>query len=149
MPASPLIALLLVLLLAVQAGRAALVPFRNCLPDAITKSSPVKLQFIPLYVAAQFNSTRPDLNLNVTVYGNVSGTETKEPYPPPDDPRWSNPNETLGKIVSVNPSTNTFTTLFPRLDVVSFSAAGGSVQPFCDSLTQGECPLGPVFNFTQ
>ncbi|EZF76495.1 hypothetical protein H105_02136 [Trichophyton soudanense CBS 452.61] len=149
MPASPSIVLLLVLLLAVQAGHAALVPFRNCLPDAITKSSPVKLQFIPLYVAAQFNSTRPDLNLNVTVYGNVSGTETKEPYPPPDDPRWSNPNETLGKIVSVNPSTNTFTTLFPRLDVVSFSAAGGSVQPFCDSLTQGKCPLGPVFNFTQ
>ncbi|EFQ99783.1 integral membrane protein [Nannizzia gypsea CBS 118893] len=141
--------LLLVLLLAVQVGRAALVPFRNCLPDAITKSNPVKLQFTPLYVAAHFNSTRPDLNLNVTVYGNVSGTETREPYPPPDDPRWSNPNETLGKIVRVNPSTNTFTTLFPRLHVVSFTAAGGAVKPFCDSLTQGECPLGPVFNFAQ
>ncbi|KAK2811719.1 hypothetical protein FQN49_008434, partial [Arthroderma sp. PD_2] len=126
--------------------QAALVPFRNCLPDSITKSNPLQLQFIPLYVAAQFNSSLPSLNLNVTVYGNVSGTESTEAYPAPDDPRWSNPNETLGKIVSVNPTTNTFTSLYPELNVVSFSAANSSVVPFCDTLTQGECPLGPVFN---
>ncbi|KAM5449885.1 hypothetical protein MaudCBS49596_004647 [Microsporum audouinii] len=141
--------LVVVFLLAVNVCQAALVPFTNCLPDSITKSSPLKLQFIPLYVAAQFNSSLPALNLNVTVYGNVSGTETREPYPPPNDPHWSNPNETLGKIVRVNPSTNTFTTLFPQVDVVGFSASNASVVPFCDALVQGECPLGPVFNFSR
>jgi hypothetical protein len=91
------------------------------------------------------NISSPAKNLNITVYGNVTGVMPQQPYPAPDDPQWANPNGTVGKIVDVDLTNNKFSTLFMRLDVLSFTPYKVSSR-FCDSLIQGKCPLGPVFN---
>ncbi|WEW59009.1 hypothetical protein PRK78_004477 [Emydomyces testavorans] len=143
-PLSIFHALLLILLLVPV--DAALVPFTNCLADSIIRSTPVQLQFVPRFVTADFNSSSIQKSLKITVYGNVTGLATEEPYPPPDDPRWSNPNVTTGKIVNVDKSNNKYTTLFSHLDILSFTPFKASPRPFCEALVQGECPLGPVFN---
>lgn len=137
---------IVILLLLALTADAALVPFSNCLDNSILKSRPLQLQFVPLFVDASFNSSSVEKNLTVTVYGNVTGLATEEPYPPPDDPRWSDPNVTLGKIEDVDQSTNLYTTLFTELDVLTFKIHKAPSRPFCDAVVQGECPLGPVFN---
>ncbi|EER29624.1 hypothetical protein D8B26_003806 [Coccidioides posadasii str. Silveira] len=133
-------------LLALVPVDAVFVPFDNCLPNSIVKSKPAKLHFVPLFVTASLNSSSVEKNLTVTVYGNVTGLATRGAYPEPDDPGWSDPNVTLGKIVNVDQSTLKYTTLFSHLDVLSFTPYRADPRPFCDSVVQGECPLGPVFN---
>ncbi|KAI1995250.1 hypothetical protein LOZ53_001480 [Ophidiomyces ophidiicola] len=135
-----------VLLLLLAPVHAASVPFHNCLPESIVRSQPVRLQFIPLYVSATLAASPQRRTLNVTVYGNVTGLTTREDYPLPDDPRWSNPNVTTGKILNVEPSTNVFTTFFARLDVLSFTVYKANSRPFCETVVQGQCPMGPVFH---
>lgn len=83
---------------------AVFINFDNCLSDSIINSTPLQLQFIPLFVDAVFNTSDPSHNLNVTIYGNVSGQATEGVYPPPTDASWSDPNDTFGKIVDVSPS---------------------------------------------
>ncbi|KAF5866730.1 hypothetical protein ETB97_009887 [Aspergillus alliaceus] len=124
---------------------AALVNFDNCLPAPTIASNPQKLQFVPLDVSVVFDLKNPLHNLNITVYGNVSGTaDQSSSYPSPDDPQWTNPNETVGKIVDLNTANNKLTTLVTSVDVVSFSPYSGPTS-FCDSV-RGGCPIGPVFN---
>ena len=123
---------------------AALLSFENCLDAAVIESNPLQLQFVPLDVSVVFdleNSLHP---LNISVYGNVSGTANGESYPAPDDPQWSNPNDTVGKIVDVDISNDRRSTLLPSVDVLSFSPYH-EPSAFCDSIFQGACPLGPVF----
>ncbi|GAB1205603.1 hypothetical protein APSETT445_004281 [Aspergillus pseudonomiae] len=124
---------------------AALVNFDNCLPAPTIASNPQKLQFVPLDVSVKFDLTNSLHNLNITVYGNVSGTaDQSSSYPSPDDPQWANQNATVGKIVDLNTANNKYSTLITTIDVVSFSPYSGPTR-FCDSTIQGECPLGPVF----
>ena len=57
---------------------AALVTFTNCLPDDVQRS-PTHLQFTPLAVNAKFDLKSVPYVLNVTVYGNVTGTSSANP----------------------------------------------------------------------
>ncbi|QSS61935.1 integral membrane protein [Histoplasma capsulatum] len=132
-------------LLTPRRANGAFVNFENCLPPSIVHSDPLQLQFKPMYVWAVLDITSEARNLNVTVYGNVTGIATQEPYPPPDSPSWSDPNSTVGKIVDVDVKNNMFSTLFSRFEVLSYSPYVAPAERFCDSLIQGECPLGPVF----
>ncbi|OAT09164.1 integral membrane protein [Blastomyces gilchristii SLH14081] len=134
-----------VALLTSHRANAAFVNFENCLPQSTIYSDPLQLQFKPLYVWASMDSASEAKNLNVTVYGNVTGASTREPYPPPDSPRWSDPNDTFGKIVDVDVENNMLSTLFTRFEVLSYSPYVAEAARFCESLIQGECPLGPVF----
>lgn len=139
--------LLMVLLLTlVSSARAALLNFENCLDASIVKSNPLQLQFVPLDVSVVFDLQEPLYTLNVTIYGNVSGTaDRSSSYPSPDDLRWSNPNDTVGKITDLNTANNKYSTLLTDVDVVSFSPYNDASR-FCDAVTQGgPCPLGPVF----
>lgn len=140
------IALLCVVLWASPAT-AVLVDFENCISKSILESEPLQLQYVPLDVAVRFNLSDPLHPLNVTVYGNVSGTaDRRSDYPSMDDPSWSNPNSTVGKIVDLSSSNNKYTTLLTSFNVLSFVAFTNASR-FCQSLTQGDCPLGPVFDY--
>lgn len=141
----------LLLLSSLPLADAALVPFKNCLDDSIVNSDPRRLQFVPLHLSA---SVRPlpdshKRNLTITVFGNVTGLANPGPYPPPDDPQWSDPHATVGKIVDVDEANAKFTTLFARLNLLSFTPYSRPPSAFCSSVTQGECPLGPVFNVNE
>ena len=126
---------------------AAFVEFRNCLDSSIVNSRPPRrlLQFTPLNVTATFDRSSVNNRLNITFYGNVSGMATIEPYPAPDDPSWSNPNETFGKIPDLSTSNNKWTTLFSRFNVLSYTPWQASPARFCDAVVQGDCPLAPAF----
>ena len=124
---------------------AAFVNFQNCLGSNVINSVPTQLQFVPLFVDAVFNSTAPSHNLNVTVYGNVTGRVTQEPLPPPDDPQWRNPNQTLGKIPDLSPSNNKYSTLDSVFNVLYYTAYDAPASRFCDSVVQGGCPIAPAF----
>lgn len=89
-----LLGLLQLLSLLVQPTTAAFITFQNCLDPNIINSNPLELQFIPLYVNAHFNSSDQAHNLNVTIYGNVSGQAVTGTYPPATDPGWTNSNDT-------------------------------------------------------
>ncbi|PGH14537.1 hypothetical protein AJ80_05857 [Polytolypa hystricis UAMH7299] len=140
-----LLASLLVVFASTPAN-AAYVPFENCLEEAIVKSNPQQLQFRPLFVWASFTNTPSESRkLSITVYGNVTGIATQEAYPPPDDPHWTDPKRTAGKIVDLDVDNNVYTTLTTRLDVVSFTPFTNRSR-FCDSMVQGDCPVTPIFD---
>ncbi|KAJ5895635.1 hypothetical protein N7495_007326 [Penicillium taxi] len=137
---------LLCLVLFISPVSAALLDFENCLDQTILDSLPQTLQWVPLDVAVHFNLTDPLRPLNVTVYGNVSGTADSSTYPSIDDPSWNNTNSTTGKIVDLSISNNRFTTLLTSWDVLGFTPFSNASR-FCPSVTQGDCPLGPVFYY--
>lgn len=138
-----LVTLLLAILVSPVHG--AYLTFDNCLSNNVINNDPTILQFDPLNVTAFFNTTAPSHNLNITIYGNVSGLTTVQPYPAPDDPQWTNPNDTLGKIVRVDPTNNKYTTLFSTLNVLSYTPYQAPASIFCDSVINGDCPLSPAF----
>ena len=123
---------------------AVFIPFQNCLPVAITTSNPPQLQFTPLFFNAKFDTANPAHPLSLTVYGNVSGQQFLGPYPPPDSPKWSDPNSTLGKITNVG-TQDKFSTLTALYEVLTYSAFDDRGEEFCPTLTHGSCPLGPAF----
>lgn len=129
--------------------RAAYVEFDNCLPSNVVNSEPKILQLVPLNVTARFDRNTDNKNLNVTVFGNVTGAATVEPYPPPDDPAWLNPNETFGKIPDLSVSNNKYTTLFSSYNVLSYTPWSARPARFCDTVIQGECPLAPAYFVNQ
>lgn len=138
--------LFVVLLLSlVSPTHAALVNFKNCLPKTISDSNPLQLQFVPLDVNVTFDLENTLHALNVTVYGNVSGTADRSPsYPPPNDPQWADANNTVGKIIDLSISNNKYTTLLTSIQMLSWTPYSNA-ERFCASVGQGTCPLGPVF----
>ncbi|KAF9895236.1 hypothetical protein FE257_000138 [Aspergillus nanangensis] len=144
------IAWMLVILMGLaSSASAALLNFDNCLDASIVESNPLQLQFVPLDVSVHFDSKHPLHPLNVTVYGNVNGTaDRRSIYPSPDDPGWSNTTNTVGKIPDVDTANNKYSTLITSVNVMNFSPYSDASQ-FCQSLNQGDCPLGPVFNVNQ
>lgn len=137
---------LLMLLLLASPASAALLSFQNCIDPRILASNPPQLQFVPLDVSATFDLQNPLHALNITIYGNVSGTANRSAnYPPPTAPSWTNPNDTYGKIPLSNVENNLYTTLDTEIGVLSF-APYTARSAFCDSVTQGTCPLAPVFD---
>jgi Transient receptor potential (TRP) ion channel/ML-like domain len=127
-----------------SSAQAAYLNFENCLSSNIINSNPKLLQFVPYNVSATFNTSDPNFPLNVTVYGNVSGLATIQPYPAPNDPQWSNPNDTVGKIVDLSASNNKYTTLFTKINVLTYTPYQAPSR-FCNSSVHGPCPLGPAF----
>ena len=144
-PTKLLIWSLVTILLCCKSSLAAFVNFQNCLDPSIINSTPLRLQFVPLFVSATFNTSDPARHLNVTVYGNVSGIATQQSYPPPDDPQWQSPNGTVGKILDISPTNDHFSTLFATLNVLSYTPYNAPTSQFCNSVVQGECPIAPVF----
>ena len=133
-----------ILVLLAPAADAAYLNFQNCLSSNIIDSTPQLLQFVPYNLSATFNTSDPNFPLNVTVYGNVTGLETIQPYPAPNDPQWSNPNDTVGKIVDLSQSNNKYTTLFTKFNVLTYTPYQAASR-FCNSSIHGPCPLGPAF----
>lgn len=126
---------------------AAFVMFENCMNPNIIGSEPRQLQFRPLFVKAVFNATAPSHNLNVTVYGNVSGTASFDKLPfPPGDQRWNDTDETDDKIPELDVSNNKYTTLKAAFKVLDYTPYTADPVPFCTQLLKGHCPLAPVFS---
>lgn len=133
----------------ISPAAAVLLDFENCLDKAVLDSDPLRLQYVPLDVAVRSNLSDPLRPLNVTIYGNVSGTiDGSSDYPSMYDPSWNNTNSTTGKIVNLSTSNNIYTTLLTTFNVLSFTPWSTPSQ-FCNSVIQGECPLGPVFYYNR
>ena len=126
----------------VRPSKSAFIGFKDCLSPSVINSEPKHLQFTPLLVWASFNSSTSH-NLNVTVYGNVSGQATQENLPTdPLDPSWNDPNSTLGKIIDVPKNITTLTGTFNVLDYTPYKVPA---TRFCDTTVHGQCPIAPVF----
>lgn len=137
---------LLCLFTCISPTTAALINFDNCLDKSILESDPLQLQFIPLDISATFNLSDPLHPLNVTIYGNVSGTTDGSTYNySPGDSEWTNSSSTYGKIWDLGEKTNKYTTLLTDFDVLSYMPWHNGT-PFCSTVNQGECPLAPVFD---
>lgn len=144
--------MLVVLSLLLQPAFAVLIKqWSNCLPEPTDPSEPKRLQWVPLYVGAEFGNHNSSHNLRVTVWGNVTGSyDTNVALPAWDDPSWGDASFTDGKIVD-NPFPTTaahLTTLHDTIDVLTYEPYTNDFD-FCHAaLTNASCPLGPVFNTT-
>ena len=125
---------------------AVLIEFDNCLSPTIINSSPRQLQFVPLFFDAKFNRTHPSYNLNITIFGNVTGQAREGEYPAPDDPSWDDPENPVGKILDVSPTNNKFSTLFSRYELLSYTPYRAEGSQFCESTLNQACPLRPAFD---
>lgn len=134
-----------IFLLARSTHAAFISTFDNCLSPNTINSNPQQLQITPYWVWALFNASASSHNLNITVYGNVTGIATQQPYPPINDPQWTNPNETVGKIVDVSKATNLATTLEAQFNVLDYTPYNAPATRFCNTTIQGNCPLAPNF----
>ena len=119
--------------------------FDNCLAQSYQTASPQPLQFVPTFVDVVFDTVNPSHNLRLTIWGNVTGEAYAVPLPPPSDPAWLNPNATDGKIVNVTTQTNKVTTLYSKVDFLSYEPYTTNLV-FCAQLVNGACRLGPIFN---
>ncbi|KAI1433658.1 integral membrane protein [Xylaria sp. CBS 124048] len=156
-PALVAVTLLLLACSAIPIASAVRIPFQNCLAENYISSNnniprdQVQLQFVPLYVDAVFEPRGDDShNLLFTVWGNVTGRVGSSVIPPPADPLWNDPTsqEALnGKIqntVEKGVAEYDATTLHSTVDVLNYQPYSNNAY-FCQSLTNGSCPLGPVF----
>lgn len=116
--------------------------FDNCLNPNTINSDPKQLQFTPYWVWASFDTSAASHRLNVTIYGNVEGQATQGDLPPHDSPQWTNPNNTLGKIVNV---TKLATTLEADFNVLDYTPYNAPATYFCESMVRGHCPIAPNF----
>ena len=136
--------LLLLLPLLATSVEAAFINFTNCLnPDILDSQDPQQLQFVPMFFNAHFDETHQNHNLNITIYGNVTGQAGSGTYPPPNSPSWTNKSDPFGKIVDY---TVNYTTLFTSFNVLTYVAYGAPASIFCNSTINGSCPMGPLFN---
>ena len=126
-------------------AEAAFVNFENCLSPNIIEANPQPLQWVPLYVSAVFNLSDPSHNLNVTVYGNVTGKTTVQQLPPPNSTDWRNSSDTLGKIPDLDPTNNKYSTLRAAINVLSYTPYRAAPSRFCNSTLNTDCPIAPVF----
>ena len=120
-----LLTTLFLVLLFTRSTNAAYIDFENCLETNIL-NNPSQLQFVPSYFSVVYDPSPGPNPLDIVIYGNVTGN---------------------GEIVNIvdNNGNETYTTLFTTLDVLSFTPYDHATE-FCRNLTQGSCPLGPVFN---
>ncbi|KFY52898.1 hypothetical protein V496_08079 [Pseudogymnoascus sp. VKM F-4515 (FW-2607)] len=124
---------------------AVLVPFENCLSESYIGSVPKKLQFTPMFVDASFDASSDEHNLRFRVYGNVSGAYTNVNLPPANDPAWSDPKVTNGKIENLPQPIFKYTTLYNKINVLTYQPWSQFLN-FCDQVDNGVCPLGPAFS---
>ncbi|RDI77087.1 hypothetical protein Vi05172_g12944 [Venturia inaequalis] len=135
--------LLLLSIVTIPPVNAAFINFDNCLNPNILNSSPKQLQFVPLFVNALFNTTDKKHNLNITVYGNVTGQAQDGTYPPRTDPIFN--NDTKG-LFSIADAPDNFTTLFTNIDVLSYEAYNAAPARFCNTTLKRDCPWIPLWD---
>ena len=148
-PPTFLATILILVLLAITPAAAVRIPFSNCLDDSYRLRDPRPLQWEPLYADAVFETGGEKNNLQVIVWGNVSGSFSSKALPAPEDPYWSNDDETAGKIIQTpepDKEKPKATTLVRRIDVLTFELWNEGVDFCVDGLADGACPLSPVFN---
>ena len=141
--------LLLALVLLITHSNGAFIVFENCLGPRITHTnSTPPLQFDPIYAWTGFDTSSSTHSLNLTVYGNVSGIATIQPYPNADDPQWTNPNETVGKIPDYagSPGSEKYTTFATSLKVLGYTPYNPPDTRLCNSSALTPCPFAPVFH---
>lgn len=143
--ALPTLVLCLALACLLAPVQAVFVNFDNCLEPLFLGTVPF-LKFTPMYVWASFNTSAASHNLNVTVYGDVSGQAMSGPYPGPDDANWSDPNKTFGKIPDLDRVNNKYTTLFADFRVLGYSSWTSEPEQFCTHTLNTQCPIGPAFH---
>jgi hypothetical protein len=145
-----LLPMLLATILLVQPSAAVFINFENCLSPNMIKSDPLQLQFVPLYVWAVFNSTIDSHGLNVTVYGNVTGSSVQAPIPAYDDPSWLDPKNDTDKIPDLggSPGKQLYTTFGTQFNVLDYTPYNPDDVRFCNSSTLTACPIAPVHNRT-
>ena len=147
-PLNPVFSTLLILLAiaTLPVANAVFINFENCLARNYRNAAdPVRLQWIPLYVWATFDTDNPKHHLNVTVYGNVTGQAENGTYPPPESNDWRDPKKTLGKITDVSPSNNVRSTLFADFTALTYSSWSSGSVPFCEYTLNATCPIGPAW----
>ena len=141
---------LLATILLARPALAVFVNFDNCLsPNMINSNDPQQLQFIPLYVWVTLNSTSNSYGLNITVYGNVTGVATvNTTLPPPNNPSWTNSNDTVGKIPDLGgvPPDQKYTTFTTQFNVLDYTPYNPLPVRFCNTSALTPCPFAPVFN---
>lgn len=124
------------------------VKFENCLPDDYRFNDPLPLQWEPLYADAVFDTETDEHTLEFVAWGNVKGSQNQGALPPPGDPHWVDDTQTEGKIVEVTdkdaPELKA-TTLYRKINIVTFVAESEVVNFCLHGLTNGSCPLSPVF----
>lgn len=128
-----LIGLIQLLLIIVNPSSAALINVENCLsPDMINNNA--TLQFIPMFANAVFNATTTSHNLNVTVYGNITGGSSNN----------QNSSQTDGVIPDLRKGNIISTTLLASMNVLDYPLYGAQPERFCNSTVNKACPLGPA-----
>ncbi|POR31251.1 Putative membrane protein [Tolypocladium paradoxum] len=146
-PATVLVSVLLILLAATPAA-AVRINVTNCLPDSY-QSTPAPLQWVPLYADAKFDTKNDSHNLQLIVWGNVSGSQNQAVLPPPGSSYWTDPNETNGKIIETpgpDGENKKATTLYQRVNVLTYEPWNHR-DNFCkNGLVNGTCPLSPKFH---
>ncbi|KAI0401839.1 integral membrane protein [Xylaria palmicola] len=153
------LALLLLVCSAAPLALAVRIPFSNCLSDGYIYTNQniarekVQLQFVPLAADAVFEAQGENHNLLVRVWGDVTGRVGDATLPPPGDPEWDDPTSEAalaGKIqntIEHGVPVYNATTLHSTIDVLNYRPYSHDAF-FCQSLLNGSCPLGPVFNST-
>lgn len=128
---------------------AVFINFENCLNKVFLRDeahSPY-LQFTPKYVWAVFNTTAPSHNLNITVYGNVSGQAQLGQLPSRDNESyWNDTRNTFGKMVDLQPNDSKYTTLLSSYRVLTYAAAIPAPQQFCNTTVNATCPIAPAWH---
>ncbi|KAF2621550.1 hypothetical protein BU25DRAFT_237218 [Macroventuria anomochaeta] len=147
----PTVLFFLVLASFLPRANAVFIDFESCLNKLFLDNDVPFLQFTPMYVWAAFDTHNPTHNLNVTVYGNVSGQSDRGTLPSPSDTsKWDNPNSTLfGKIEDVDKLSNHYTTLFSDFRTLTYSSWTPTGVQFCANVlntTVSDCPMAPAFN---
>lgn len=132
---------------------AVLVPFENCLSEAWQNDLPLRLQFIPEFVEATFDTANAAHGLEVLAYINVNGTFPGTPFPPPpsDTDYWQGNDSSMGgKIVDVpfRDGVNKKTTASTSVTLLSYEPYHID-QAFCDIVQNGSCPLAPRFDVNE
>lgn len=134
------------LTLLARPSKAAYIDFNNCLTSN-TIAAPNLLQFVPLNVSASFLKAQdgPSRYLNVTVYGNVTGSAEGE-LPAPGDRRLLDLSDPYGKILNVSADNVTVSALHSDFKVLTYMPTPANRTTFCDTIINGHCPLAPVLD---
>ncbi|KEY65656.1 hypothetical protein S7711_08730 [Stachybotrys chartarum IBT 7711] len=138
-------------LVAAAPASAVIIPFQNCLSESFRTNDPPFVQWVPIRAEAVFGHDDTRHSLRVTVWGNVTGAQNRGRLPPPDDPYWTNDDQFNGKIVrTADPDREDAraTTLFRRVNVLTYQPWDEAVDFCVDGLVNASCPLAPVFNIS-
>lgn len=137
------------MVLAVIPAAAVEISFQNCLTESYRDNDPPRLQWVPEHVEAVFDTTTDKHNLQVIVWGNVTGSMNRFTPPPAGDPYWNNDDEEEGKIVETpEPDAQRVvaTTLLRQVEVVTYRPYRDVVNFCTEGVVDDSCPVGPVFD---